>query len=242
MRLEKLAAEQAEQQRLEKLAAQQAEQDRLAKLAAEQAEQQRREKLARSQEKSLILENDLLTRNRSFDDDVKRSSKSQAIRNLLAEQKKLSQQNKLLEEKIIAFSQSQSYPSSSASTPDEDKKISNIYADSLVDNDSTIDEDSENSNTESLLYQASARTRLEQARLYIQSGKSSEALIALKNYTPDESNQAEYYFLTGRAYQELKLNTKALANYSIAIHLDTSTQSFEQQGAQKVLSRICQVQ
>ena len=221
-RLAKLAAEQAEQQRLAKLAAEQAEQERFEKLAADQAEQERLEKLAISQEKSSTPKNVLTTTSRSFEDDVKQSSKSQAIRNLLAEQKKLSQQNKLLEEKIIAFSQSQNNPSYPASTSDEDKNTTNVYADSLANIDANIDKESESINSRTLLYQASARTRLEQARLYIQSGKASEALVALKNYSPDEKNRAEYYFLTGRAYQELKLNTKALANYSIAIHLDTS--------------------
>ena len=62
--------------------------------------------------------------------------------------------------------------------------------------------------------------RSEQARLYIKDNKASLALKSLENYNPDDNNLAEYHFLTGRAYQELKLNTKALTSYSIAIHLD----------------------
>ena len=201
-----ISAEQAEQERLAKITAQKAEQERLNKIAAEQAEQERLAKLATKQLKPQVI--------------AQESIETNVINELIAEQKKLALQNKLLEEKILAFTQSQE------NTINEDRQLKrhnklesneNPFLISRIEDASTI---KNNTVSTALLYQASARTRLEQARLYIQSNKASQALKALQSYTPDENNRAEYHFLTGRAYQELKLNTKALSNYSIAIHLD----------------------
>ena len=71
-------------------------------------------------------------------------------------------------------------------------------------------------------YKTSPRSRLEQAKAYIQDNNASKALESLKNYTPSEAERSEYHFLEGRAYQELKLNTKALSSYSIAIHVQSN--------------------
>ena len=143
------------------------------------------------------------------------SNRSQAVSELLAEQKKLSRQNKILEQKIISL---QSNETSLESDPRQGQPANALISLNSSNEQSNLQK--LNSDSSNLLYQVSSRTRLEQARLYIKDNKASQALLALENFTPEENNRAEYHFLTGRAYQELKLNTKALASYSIAIHLN----------------------
>ena len=55
---------------------------------------------------------------------------------------------------------------------------------------------------------------------YIANGKASLALSKLNKYKEEGKNSAEYHFLTGRAYQDLKLNTAAIESYSIAIYFN----------------------
>jgi tetratricopeptide (TPR) repeat protein len=119
-------------------------------------------------------------------------------------------QSKALENKILAYVENQTNDSDLEinESPELNKKKS--INPSLLDEKST-----------GLSYKTDVRNRLEQARLFLKDNKASAALKSLQNFDPEEPDLAEYHFLTGRAYQELKLNTKALSSYSIAIHLDS---------------------
>ena len=118
-------------------------------------------------------------------------------------------QSKALESKIIAYVEDQTNNSNLETNESPAiNKEKTIYP--LLLNGKTTD----------LSYKTDVRNRLEQARLFLKNNKASTALKSLQNFDPQESDLAEYHFLTGRAYQELKLNTKALSSYSIAIHLE----------------------
>ena len=140
------------------------------------------------------------------------------LRELLIAQQALSRQSKLLEQKIIALTKQQSLKPQQSNMSDprpdgeqnatrEKEKTINLAAISTL-----------NQSQQQYFYKTSPRSRLEQAKVYIQDNNASKALQSLKDYTPSETERSEYYFLEGRAYQELKLNTKALSSYSIAIH------------------------
>ena len=58
-------------------------------------------------------------------------------------------------------------------------------------------------------------------RQLISKDQAAEALAALERI--NEQHSSEYFFLKGRAQQELRLNTDALASYSVAIYLDPSS-------------------
>lgn len=60
---------------------------------------------------------------------------------------------------------------------------------------------------------------LDQARDLIATEKSEQALKTLREAETKikENHPSEYYFLIARAYQELRNNTKALENYTLAI-------------------------
>ena len=58
------------------------------------------------------------------------------------------------------------------------------------------------------------------SRAYIEAGKPSMALSKLKEHEQLGSKNAEHHFLSGRAYQDLKLNTDSLESYSVAIYFN----------------------
>ena len=60
----------------------------------------------------------------------------------------------------------------------------------------------------------------------IKEGKASIALSRLKNIDKEAKSISEYHFLTGRAYQELKLNTESLESYSLAIHINPNNDKY----------------
>ena len=61
---------------------------------------------------------------------------------------------------------------------------------------------------------------LRTSRAYIEDGKASMALSILKDNDKLGSKNAEHHFLSGRAYQDLKLNTDSLESYSVAIYFN----------------------
>ena len=61
---------------------------------------------------------------------------------------------------------------------------------------------------------------LRMSRAYIEEGKASMALSILKDNDKLGSKNAEHHFLSGRAYQDLKLNTDSLESYSVAIYFN----------------------
>ena len=144
------------------------------------------------------------------------------LRELLIAQQELSKQSKLLEQKIIALSKQQSLkpPQSKVSDTVLDELQDGNEEKKKVDNLAGIS--SPDKSKQQYFYKTSPRSRLEQAKAYIQDNNASKALESLKYYTPSEAERSEYHFLEGRAYQELKLNTKALSSYSIAIHVQSN--------------------
>lgn len=65
--------------------------------------------------------------------------------------------------------------------------------------------------------------KLLQARLLLDGGYAAQALYVLSginiNTLPGLADKSEYYFRTGKAYEELNDNKKALANYASAINI-----------------------
>ena len=59
-----------------------------------------------------------------------------------------------------------------------------------------------------------------QARQNIKLGNSQQALSILDKYSQNAGADSEFFFLKARALQDLRRNTDALANYSIAIYLN----------------------
>lgn len=59
-----------------------------------------------------------------------------------------------------------------------------------------------------------------QARQNLKLGNSQQAIDLLNRNSNLAGADSEYYFLKGRAFQDLRRNTDALANYSIAIYLN----------------------
>ena len=59
-----------------------------------------------------------------------------------------------------------------------------------------------------------------QARQNLKLGNSQQAIDLLNSNSNLAGADSEYYFLKARAYQDLRRNTDALANYSIAIYLN----------------------
>ena len=115
----------------------------------------------------------------------------------MAEQKKLSRQNKILEQKIIAL---QSNETSLESDPRQGQP-----ANALI----SLNSSNEQSNLQNLTQIRAISIKSAQepdlsSKTYIKDNKASQALLALENFTPEENNRAEYHSLTGRAYQELK--------------------------------------
>ena len=67
---------------------------------------------------------------------------------------------------------------------------------------------------------------LDDAKSLIKQGKASIALSRLKSLDGSVKKISEYHFLTGRAYQELKLNTESLESYSLAIHINPNNDKY----------------
>ena len=63
-------------------------------------------------------------------------------------------------------------------------------------------------------------SELSQIRALIQDGKLSDAIKDLDMIRPKRQGSSKYFFLRGRAMQELKRNTDALADYTVSIFLD----------------------
>ena len=59
-----------------------------------------------------------------------------------------------------------------------------------------------------------------QARENLKAGKSQEALDLLNKNSSQSNTDSQYFFLKGRALQDLRRNTESLSNYSIAIFLN----------------------
>lgn len=59
-----------------------------------------------------------------------------------------------------------------------------------------------------------------QVRTNLKEGKSQEALDLLNKNSSQLKSDSQYYFLKGRALQDLRRNTESLTNYSIAIFLN----------------------
>lgn len=59
-----------------------------------------------------------------------------------------------------------------------------------------------------------------QARENLKAGKSQEALDLLIKNSSQLNTDSQYFFLKGRALQDLRRNTESLSNYSIAIFLN----------------------
>ena len=72
----------------------------------------------------------------------------------------------------------------------------------------------------------SYRIALENTKDLIKEGKASVALSKLKSLDESVKTTAEYHFLVGRAYQELKLNTESLESYSLAIHINPNNYKY----------------
>ena len=69
-----------------------------------------------------------------------------------------------------------------------------------------------------LMGQAGAsQEKMSEAVELIESGQSQQALKTLKSFTPDESTRYRYFFLMGRANQDIKNNKEAMKNYSLSI-------------------------
>jgi tetratricopeptide (TPR) repeat protein len=60
----------------------------------------------------------------------------------------------------------------------------------------------------------------EKAREHILGGDPRKALDLLRRMADESGRDADYFFIMGRALQDLKMNTDAFANYSISIYLD----------------------
>ncbi|WP_188021653.1 tetratricopeptide repeat protein [Synechococcus sp. RS9907] len=72
----------------------------------------------------------------------------------------------------------------------------------------------------------SHKADLDDAKSLIKQGKASLALSRLKSLDESAKKISEYHFLTGRAYQELKLNTESLESYSLAIHINPDNDKY----------------
>ena len=67
-----------------------------------------------------------------------------------------------------------------------------------------------------------AISKLETIKDLIRQRNHKEALTRLNEFKDAERSTSDYHFLRGRAMQELKRNTDALADYTISIFLDKS--------------------
>lgn len=73
-----------------------------------------------------------------------------------------------------------------------------------------------------------------QARENLKAGKSQEALDLLNKNSGHTNTDSQYFFLKGRALQDLRRNTESLSNYSIAIFLNPKfTNAFINRGLVK---------
>lgn len=79
-----------------------------------------------------------------------------------------------------------------------------------------------------------ASPNLEKAEGLIRENKASEAVKVLKELKPLERERARFFFLQGRALQDLRRNTEALQSYSVSIFLDgANAKSFINRGLVK---------
>ena len=67
---------------------------------------------------------------------------------------------------------------------------------------------------------SNSQSNLSTAREKIRTGRIKEALDILDNKAASAPTDSQFFFLKGRAFQELKRNTEALSNYSIALYLN----------------------
>lgn len=69
-------------------------------------------------------------------------------------------------------------------------------------------------------YQGNSDQAFVNIRSQLKNGEPFVALDLINSLPPKYRQQRDYHFLRGRAFQELKQNTKALSAYSIGLYLD----------------------